>query len=209
MVKREDLRLPVRQLLKSRKNDQTRSYCHLILDYLTKSMESETDPREGYVRTQDLVAALTGPGEGLRIPRSTLFKMLKDLERYHLIKRQPGRRIKSKAGRPPVYYRVPLAYPSIWFITREELEKDDEKAWQTVGRAYRERNVAIALLQKHGVKDPEAEIQKMIDEVDTQFQETLMDLINRDEIDIIRAVDGREDVFERFFFTRYPPHPRD
>jgi hypothetical protein len=111
----------------------------------------------GWVRQRDLKEIV--PHDMARA------RLLKDLVKGGLVER--------RARQGTQYYRASAPYPKIWFIPREELEVDDEKAWQTVGRLSLERNHLIALLQEHGIEDPLAVVRERIEEGKEAYRESL------------------------------------
>lgn len=112
----------LQKFLKSRKSEETKKYVRYIIDYLQGPPDDKGKYTLRWVQSRDFVTAMVGGG---KIPNtSTFYKLLKDLKKERLIESKPGQKEISKPGRPPVFYRVPVYYPSVWFMSHEELIKE-------------------------------------------------------------------------------------
>ncbi len=161
----------LQEFLKSRKSEETRKYVRVILDYLSK--EKKNIETQGWVQSKDLVSALVGE-EG--IPNSsTFYKLVKDLESAHLIERRKGKKEIPRPGRPPIYYRVPLAYVSIWFLTKDEIIQEWDKTLEIFYNVASQRNVALVLLMDCRKKEGD-DLQQLYKEIKKEVKE---EAINR------------------------------
>jgi len=111
----------LQKFLKSRKSEETKKYVQIIMNYLSEQRGEQNKKISRWVQSRDFIVAMVDSG---KIPNSsTFYKLLKDLVDAGLIERKKGLNKKSKPGRPPVFYRVPVYYPSIWFMSRDEMMK--------------------------------------------------------------------------------------
>jgi hypothetical protein len=131
------------KFLKTRKSKDTKEYVRIILGYLTEKMGVET---QGWVRSRDLVNELVSAN---KIPNtSTFYKLLSDLVDAHLVEPRTGEKEEPGPGPLPKYYRASIAFPIIFFMTREELlEEYDKLLWDKSNLAAR-LGAARELLKK-------------------------------------------------------------
>lgn len=112
----------LQKFLKSRKSEETKKYVQIIISYLSEQRGEHNKKIPRWVQSRDFIVAMV---DGGKIPNgSTFYKLLKDLVDAGLIERKKGLNKTPKPGRPPVFYRVPVYYPRIWFLSRDELIKD-------------------------------------------------------------------------------------
>ncbi|OPX68256.1 MAG: hypothetical protein A4E38_01850 [Methanoregulaceae archaeon PtaB.Bin108] len=118
------------KFLNSRKSEETKKYTQYILKYLSKRFDED---RKGWVRSKEIMIDLVPEN----IPNSsTFFKLLKDLENYHLIERCKGKKEEPGPGRAPIFYRISGFIPDVLLYSDDELIKkfvyyDD---WVTAAR---------------------------------------------------------------------------
>jgi hypothetical protein len=102
--------------LDNRRNEETKAYVKLIIDFLSKHDSVEIP---GWVRVKEMQAALVDSGD---IPfNTTFFRLLDEMVKCKIIEKMETERELGARGKRPIYYRVPFHYPDTWFMTRDEL----------------------------------------------------------------------------------------
>lgn len=107
----------ITEYLSSVKSDKTRAGAKEIVEFLLKKRDEHEG--EGWIRSGEIYKTLRD-----HIPNpNTLTRLLKDLVKAEIIDRQDCPRVKGRAGKAPVFYRVPQGYNPCLFYSRDELIK--------------------------------------------------------------------------------------
>lgn len=145
--------------MKSRRNEQTKDYSLKIIEYLINQATPEND---GWIRSKTLKTAIVPeliPNE------SSFFKLLKDMEQYHVIEKRIIKKEIPEKGKSPTYYRISQNFGHVFTLERHELL--DLLQEKTIGKLETDRRFFYAnqILYHMGVKDP----LKKIDDLKTAW----------------------------------------
>jgi predicted transcriptional regulator len=148
----------VQKFLNSRKREDTVDYTRILMKCLIEERAKHID--NGWVRMKTLINELVPT----LIPNQTTFyRLLSDLLKTGLIERREDRESKER-GRKPVFYRVPIVYPSGVFMNRRELLDDLKKSYMDITKLGTKLFAAELWMSQQGCVDPKQTIMEIIEE---------------------------------------------
>ncbi len=152
------------------RSENTRSVAKKIITQLLDNFPQ-------WVRSSKLFNELSGTNP------ATVTRLLQEMTKQHIIKRKLCDQVKGRAGKAPVFYRIPYHYDPELFLSREEL----------IGVIYHYRAESVHLMTYEAAvksvieKKTEKVAQELTDEIDREYDRILdedMDAVFGDHIEL-------------------------
>lgn len=137
----------VTNYLRTRRGDG-REYTREIIKIL---LDRRKDSENGWVRAKDIRGAFDN-GNWCGCSDQTLFRLLNDLASEKIIEKW------EKNGNT-TFYRIPINYPSAYFLSRNELIDRLKESYNGMAELAGKLIIAKEYLKELGVSDPNAEIE--------------------------------------------------